>query len=206
MSNKQQKREKIVISKSAAGNFDTSHLDSFANFPGNHEFVLFTDQKDTHPYKFYAYLSTLFNNTTILDIGTRQANSALALSNNPNNKIISYDVVVWASFSEFKKDNVTLKIQDFMQDKSINYDDVDIILIDVDPHDGIQEVEMLKFLKEKGWSGILLFDDIDPVLWAPVNEIWNNLEHEKFDLTDIGHFSGTGLINFGGRYEIEIVD
>ena len=38
-------------------------------------------------YRFYAYLSTFFNNTTILDIGTRTGGSALALSYNPTNQV-----------------------------------------------------------------------------------------------------------------------
>jgi len=43
-------------------------------------------------YKLYAYLSTFFNDTIILDIGTRTGGSALALSYNLNNKVISYDL------------------------------------------------------------------------------------------------------------------
>ena len=44
-------------------------------------------------YKLYAYLSTFFNKSTILDIGTRVGGSALALSYNPTNQVISYDLV-----------------------------------------------------------------------------------------------------------------
>ena len=38
-------------------------------------------------YKLLAYLSTLFNDTYFIDIGTNYGNSALALSYNNTNKI-----------------------------------------------------------------------------------------------------------------------
>ena len=44
-------------------------------------------------YPFYAYYSTLVSNTTILEIGTCLGGSAVMLSHNEKNKIISYDVV-----------------------------------------------------------------------------------------------------------------
>src|SRR5579862_1830524 len=43
-------------------------------------------------YRLLAYLSTLHNNSTIIDIGTHRGSSALALSYNSNNKVISFDI------------------------------------------------------------------------------------------------------------------
>lgn len=64
--------------------------------------------------------------------------------------------------SKIQKDNITFKIQDFREDDTLDWKRISIIMIDVDPHDGVQEVEMMEFLKEKGWSGIMLLDDIGP--------------------------------------------
>ena len=113
-------------------------------------------------YRLYGYLSTFFNQSYILDVGTRNGGSALALSYNETNKVISYDLVEQGA-SQIEKDNITFKIQDFREDETLEWDKISIIMIDVDPHDGVQEVEMMEFLEEKGWKGILLLDDIGPV-------------------------------------------
>ena len=111
-------------------------------------------------YRLYAWLSKQFNNTTILDVGTRTGGSVLALSYNDKNKVISYDLVEQGASSGIKKDNVEFKIQDFREDDTLDYDNISIIMIDVDPHDGTAEEEMFEYLEEKGWKGLVLLDDI----------------------------------------------
>jgi len=37
-----------------------------------------------------------------------------------------------------------------------------------------------------------------------IKKYWNELPYEKYDLSDIGHDSGTGLINFGKKHLIQI--
>jgi hypothetical protein len=44
------------------------------------------------------------------------------------------------------------------------------------------------------WNGLLLLDDIN--FNEPMNQFWNNISEEKYDITKIGHWSGTGLVNF----------
>ena len=61
-----------------------------------------------------------------------------------------------------KKDNVEFKIQDFREDDTLDYDNISIIMIDVDPHDGTAEEEMFEYLEEKGWKGLVLLDDMGP--------------------------------------------
>jgi len=38
-----------------------------------------------------------------------------------------------------------------------------------------------------------------------MNNWWNSLEDEKYDLSDVGHFSGTGLVNLGTNWSVEII-
>lgn len=152
------------------------------------------------PYKLYAYLSTFFNDTTILDIGTEWGNSALSLAYNDNNHVISYDIEDKGA-GEIKKDNITFKVMDFMQDETIPWENVSIIVIDVDPHDAIQEPVMLQFLYDKGWSGVLIFDDIGD-MFQDMKHWFASIDEEKWELDHyIGHYSGTGLINFGKKHE-----
>ena len=188
---------KIEIVKDHVKELDISHLRDIS-----------LNQNDWLPagqseYRLYAYLSTFFNKTTILDIGTRTGGSALALSYNPNNLVISYDLVEQGA-SSIKKGNITWKILDFMEDETLDWDNIPIVMIDVDPHDGSQERVMMDWLREKGWNGILIHDDIGPD-WPDIQLMWNEIPEEKFDVTEIAHMSGTGIVNFGNAHKISIV-
>jgi hypothetical protein len=146
------------------------------------------------PFKLYAFISTLFDGKTILDVGTQYGNSALSFSYNENNQVISYNIIDEGA-SVIDRENITWKVMDFRNDDSIDYDNVEVICIDVDPHDGRQEVQMIDFLEKKKWSGILLLDDIHKN--AEMENFWNSInygEDVKYDVTHIGHSSGTGLI------------
>ena len=140
-------------------------------------------------YQLLALLTRLFEGQTIFDIGTHYGNSSLALSFNPNVRIISYDIV------EMKRIlmppfNVEYKHGNFMNDPEVLSSP--FIFVDVDPHDGIQEKDFHDFFLEKEYKGIVLWDDIhcNPAMikW------WNELTGaRKVDLTSVGHWSGTGM-------------
>jgi len=90
----------------------------------------FTRGPGIEAYALYAYLSTLFDGGTILDIGTLFGSSALALSYNPNNKVITYDVNVHNDHEYLlQRPNISYKHIDFMTDDSIVWEDVKMIPI-----------------------------------------------------------------------------
>jgi hypothetical protein len=196
--------KKIVISKNDVSKEKVNHLSVYSWYDEGEQHLW--ELETGEAYKFYSYLSKKFQNSTILDIGTRNGRSAIAFANNPKNKVISFDVVEYATHKELNMPNIELRIGDFMQDKTIDYNNVNIILIDVDPHDGKQEPPMIKYLEDIGWEGILLLDDISLDLWPAINYMWQSLPYEKYDITDIAHFSGTGMINLGKKFKIEITD
>jgi hypothetical protein len=33
---------------------------------------------------------------------------------------------------------------------------------------------------------------------------WDEIQEEKYDVSDVAHSSGTGLVNFGNKFKIEI--
>ena len=191
-------KKKIEINKEDVKALDVSHLRDLSL---NSNDWLPAGQSE---YRFYAYMSTWFNNTTILDIGTRTGGSALALSYNPTNKVRSYDLVEQGASQGIKKDNIKWNIGDFMEDEDIDWDNVSIVMIDVDPHDGSQERVMMDWLREKGWKGILMHDEIGPG-WPDIQLMWDEIPEEKFDVTEIAHMSGTGIVNFGDAHEITFV-
>ena len=188
-------KKTIKLDKDAIRTLDVSHL---AEQSLNSNDWLTAGQSE---YRLYAWLSTKFNNTTILDVGTRTGGSALALSYNDKNKVISYDLVEQGASSGIKKDNITFKVQDFREDDTLDYDNISIIMIDVDPHDGTAEEEMFEYLEDKGWKGLVLLDDIGPQ-WPEIEDFWNRITFPKLNVTEIGHMSGTGLVNFDEKHNI----
>ena len=188
-------KKPIQIDKDAIRDLDVSQLESISL---NKNDWLSAGQSE---YRLYSWLSTQFDKSIILDVGTRTGGSALALSYNENNKVISYDLQEQGA-SQIQRDNIEFKIQDFREDDSLNWDHVSIIMLDVDPHDGVQEEEMMEFLEDKGWKGILLLDDIGPQ-WPEVEDLWNRITYPKLDVTEVGHMSGTGLVNFDEKHVIE---
>ena len=188
-------KKTIKLDKDAIRTLDVSHL---AEQSLNSNDWLTAGQSE---YRLYAWLSTKFNNTTILDVGTRTGGSALALSYNDKNKVISYDLVEQGASSGIKKDNITFKVQDFREDDTLDYDNISIIMIDVDPHDGTAEEEMFEYLEDKGWKGLVLLDDIGPQ-WPEIEDFWNRITFPKINVTEIGHMSGTGLVNFDSKHSV----
>jgi len=155
-------------------------------------------------YRLYSYISTLFNNTIILDLGTSTGTSALALSHNDNNKVISYDILDCIndkSHMIYSKKNIEFKIKNVLEDLNEEFiKNIKIVMIDID-HYGSEEQKIIDKLYELNFSGIILLDD---VFYHPDNEInkcmknlWDNLSYEKsikYDITKYGHWSGTGII------------
>ncbi len=199
------KHYKIKIEKSAVKDMNLSDISHYQLADGA-DF----SEAGIEAYKFYAYISTLVNNCNILEVGTRFGRSALALAFNEKNNVLSFDILEQGA-SDIKRSNLKCVIGNFM-DYGIDWNDIDIIMIDVDPHDGIKEREFMEYLKNQKWEGILILDDIlpnwpviipgaDPVA---MNKWWNEITEEKYDVSDVGHFSGTGIVNIGNRFEIEI--
>lgn len=197
-------KSKILdISREAVKNTPIKHLAEYAKFSGEDN-LFYMDAGQTE-YHLYAYISKLFDGVTILDVGTRNGNSAIALSDNPNNNVISYDIHVTPAQSNILRDNIEFRIAEFTED-NIDFSSVPVIMIDVDPHDGSQERRMFGRLEEIGWEGIVILDDTREDMWPDIYKFVQELPYTVHDVTDIGHFSGTAIVEFGNKYKIRIVD
>jgi predicted O-methyltransferase YrrM len=163
-------------------------------------------------YRLYSYLSTFFNNITILDIGTFNGRSAIALSHNENNKVISYDVTNYINNNNhniYSKKNVTFHIKNVLDDLNKELvENVKIVMIDID-HYETNELIIINKLKELNFSGIIILDDIthhpDSDINICMNRLWNNITDTKYDFIKYGHFSGTGIvvINYDITFQFE---
>lgn len=164
---------------------DSEHVKKFVAYPhGEH-------------YKLLAYLVSQFFGKIIFDVGTHHGGSALALAYNPSNKVVSYDV--YAQSKILDASNIELNIGNVLNDDRLI--DANLILLDT-THDGIFEKEFLNHLIQNDYKGILLLDDIN--LNDEMREFWAGIQIEKHDITPLGHWSGTGLVNFSSEI-IEIV-
>lgn len=152
-------------------------------------------------YKLLSFLSSKFNNSNILDIRTHTGHSALALSYNSSNTVYSFDIV--DNVKPFIKPamNIKFHLEDLFN-KEVFDKWADFILacpfifLDVDPHNGFMETTFVSYLKDIDYQGFVVCDDI----WFfkdMRNNFWYKIEDKyRYDLTDIGHWSGTGVITF----------
>jgi hypothetical protein len=133
----------------------------------------------------------------VIDIGTYLGFSATALAYAPNVNIITYDIVDCIPNKDARKDqtNITYRIGDCTKDVDELIKKSNVIVLDVDPHDGIQERQILKAFVDAGFKGIIIFDDIN--LTDEMHRFWQSINipgTTKYDATVCGHHSGTGVL------------
>lgn len=154
---------------------------------------------ENNHYKLMAYLAQrLGPDAIITDFGTDRGRSAYALGYH-GNKVLSLDITNFrrnGGFPDnikFSLDHYSSHIDHILQSRLISLDTA---------HDGVFEKEILEFLAEHNWKGILILDDIH--LNLEMENVWNNLItcKNKIDVTKLFHFSGTGLVNFDGDIAI----
>jgi hypothetical protein len=150
----------------------------------------FSDVAGREHYKLLAYFSTQYNNTILYDIGTNRGCSALALSYNSTNTIKTFDIVNIMGLTN-PPENIEWYIGDFLKEPIEEILKSPFIMLDID-HTGKTEKEILDFLIENKWHGLLLLDDI--YLNAEMKQFWSDITLPKYDLSHMGHFSGTGLV------------
>ena len=179
-----------------------------------------------HYCAILVHLSTYFNDSIIVDLGTHTGNSATALAYNKSNKVYTYDVEHRAEASEkfeleeFKNieyiignciennwhGTVTSQAHAHAQNRIIPFKtdreiflSSKLIFLDIDPHDGIQEAAVLNFLVENDWKGILVCDDIGHQ-HPPMHVWWNSIELPTYTIRNkYAALKGTGVVCFGGQ-------
>lgn len=170
----------------------------------------FYEKKGKQHYRLLSYFSTLFNDCHIIDIGTHTGMSSLALSYNERNTVYSFDISDNVT-NPFIRGRINIKnIFDNLWDK-VNQKiwkkkilESKFIFLDVDPHDGELEMEFITFLKEIGYPGFVICDDI----WYfenMRNHFWYKLNKNYcYDVTEFGHWSGTGIITFNNNFYFQL--
>ena len=172
------------------------NLKDVVRFALGHKYVSALQKPTGEQYKLLAHIANQIRPGAIVwDVGTFAGLSALALSTNERISVHSYDLVDHIKFSPSIKDilHITHKIRNCLDDIDC-VKDIPLIVLDIDPHDGVAEMNLYYRLKEAGFRGLLFCDDIH--LNHGMNTFWNFVTHKKIDLTDLGHRTGSGIIIF----------
>ncbi len=176
----------LNITNRELNNLETSFINIYNFF---HDVSYFHGKSGKEHYRLLMYIAKLYNGKTIYDLGTNKCMSGVALSFGYKTKVKSYDIIKHLPINPMVP-YVQWIIGDIRDEKLINST---FIFMDID-HDGIFENLFYDHLHEIGWKGLLLLDDIH--LNNEMKEFWENIKEEKHDITSIGHWSGTGLVEF----------
>ena len=153
----------------------------------------FMSKSGQEHYRLLAHISQNDDLVDILDVGTLKGCSALAFSVNSKNKVRSFNVG-----NEFDLNYTPLNAE-FIIDNVLNGNYNSVILgskyIMLDTyHDGTFEKEFYDYLVSINYKGYLLLDDIH--LNFEMETFWGSIIQEKYDITNIGHSTGTGVVYF----------
>jgi len=174
---------------------DAIHLEPYKEFTRTHGVPKewFYGLSGKEHYRLLIYIGQLYANETLLDVGTYQGSSAIALGLSGQNAVLSYDLLAQPEISFIQQDNIKFILEDITQTGKDVILSSPFISLDTD-HDGTFEHIFYKYLKDIGYTGLLMLDDIK--LNDPMKEFWDSIVEEKHDITHIGHWSGTGIVNF----------
>ena len=145
-------------------------------------------------------MSTLFNDQEIFDLGTHHGSSAYALAYNPSNIVHSFDITDQVTNPVIKNHpNLRFHLCDLFTEETrqpwlSKLLASPLIMMDVDPHNGIMEIGFYQMLVKHQYRGLLVCDDI--WYFKEMRDIfWSQIPNsKKVDLTFSGHWSGTGVI------------
>ncbi len=166
-------------------------------------------------YRLLSYFSTLVDNKNIIEIGTHNGEGTVALSYNKSNTIYSFDIIDKISQDKDRKNiknikNIKLLIDDIMTNIETRNKYKELILtssfifMDVDPHNGLMEYDFYTFLKENNYNGFVICDDIK-YFQGMRDNFWNKIPDEyKYDITHLGHWSGTGIFTFNKEIQFDL--
>jgi hypothetical protein len=146
-------------------------------------------QPGTEHYRLLCWISSLFEDTTLYEIGTWIGAGTICLAYNKSNKVVSYDIVYNVDLERL--DNIEFRIGNYENDEKLLKSP--FIFVDVE-HNGLLERQIYKYLADNNYKGITVWDDIN--LNPQMKSFWKDVTHEKLDISKYGHYSGTGVIFF----------
>jgi hypothetical protein len=179
------------INKVDLNNIDLSSISNHINSEENKQYFL--NVAGQEHYRLLAYLSLNSFSNEFIDIGTFKGCSALSFSMNSNVVVNTFNIVNEMDLNNPPK-NINFLIDDVTKSEyKENILSSKIVFLDT-LHDGVFERIFMKYLDEIQYKGVLILDDIH--YFFELKTLWSEIDKEKYDITDIGHWSGTGLVYY----------
>lgn len=192
----------MIINKEEVRNVDISYMkDKIISHEQKH-----LDKGAGHTaWHLFFYLTNKMNYIKIAEIGTRNGSSAKMFAQNKTNTVHAYDIAIELVERNNKDnifDNLTYIWEDLTKDENIHkLLGYDLMFVDIN-HDGEQEKKMHDYLVKFNYQGLVIHDDIQTDMFPKMRDFWNSIKETKYDLTDIGHHAGTGLVDFSNKVKI----
>ena len=142
-----------------------------------------------------SHISSNLKNKSILDLGTWRGGSAFMLGENKQNIVHSYDITdhklpFVKSYLNHRYPNIIFNIKSCLDIPSEELKNASLIYLDLAPHDGIKEEQMISNIRQSGFEGLLMCDDVS------INKVmydwWNSVEEEKVHGIDDGGKTALG--------------
>jgi hypothetical protein len=129
----------------------------------------------------------------VFDIGTYMGLSAGCFAYLKKNTVRTVDIAFTALKLTPPLYNILLSTAEHENAIPVYMSTADVIFVDT-WHNGIMERKIYDQLVAANWKGILIYDDI--YYNASMKGFWQSLPEPKIDATNIGHSTGTGIIEF----------
>lgn len=175
-----------------AGRCDAEYAGYVRRWPGEH-------------YRLLTALVSVLRPSLVIDVGTFQGHSALALlAGSETTRVITYDVLPASEIAgsilkaeDLQDGRIEQRVGDlsdpgFLATQWEALRSADLLFVD-GPKDGRFEY-VFRDLVLPGLTDrrrVLVFDDIRLL---PMVELWRSLPYGRLDATSLGHWSGTGLL------------
>jgi hypothetical protein len=214
---------KIVVKKVDVDLTEMPHLDKVAKGPPT---LWYTSVAGREHHRFIAYMSTILpKGSVMIDLGTSGGLSAYAASKNPDVQVYSFDFGANNLDRVGKVPNlktVGMDVKKIMActdlgQTSANCVNAKILLssqfmmLDLGTNPSQPEgfeVKLLAWLRQMKYTGMLMRSNI--YIDTAFREWWKNIKEgsdgvkRKHDLSEVGHSTGTGIIDFEGGLELEV--
>jgi predicted O-methyltransferase YrrM len=161
-------------------------------------------------YRLLAALVHILKPSLVLEIGTYQGHSVLAMlpELEQTARLVTMDIVPWKEIADcllipedFQDGRLVQVIADIGESEEAERQahiikSADLIFVDAAKDGALERRILANFdalgLKERA---VVVFDDVR--VWNMLS-IWREVTRPKLDLTSLGHYSGTGIIDWTG--------
>lgn len=210
-------KKKLVVNSSSTkqicigdsmDDINLEELQKYLRWAPNDQYKHITQPAGIEHYKLLSHIARqLHGGSVVIDLGTSIGSNALSMAyENHTIKVITYDFE-----NRFPKNQLTMLNMsniEFVHKNGVEFVekflDSPMILLDIEPHDGLQEEIFIERLSEAGYRGIVVCNDIHDNI--NMEYFWENVEQKKIDATRFGHWCGTGIIVFDPAYMDVIMD